>query len=161
MLKMFARRASDWMSLPMMTHDDLDEERLHGTCVSVDGRAALLLGASGTGKSSTALQMMRLGAELVADDQTIVVRKGDQLEVGCPNGFEGMIEARGIGILSVDHVPSATLVCVVDLDQTELHRLPPPRTHEILGIFVNLVLGRDNPLLDIGLIALLKGARVR
>ena len=135
--------------------------QVHGTCVAVDGNAVLFIGASGSGKSTAALRLMQAGAVLVADDQTILTREQDQLTVSCPAGFEGMIEARGIGVLSVEHSPKAQLHTVVDMDQTELQRLPPARTHEILGILVNLIHGKDNPVLDIGLLALLKGARVR
>ena len=49
---------------------------LHATCVAVDGRGLLILGPSGSGKSALALQLIALGAQLVADDRTRVSRRG-------------------------------------------------------------------------------------
>ena len=45
---------------------------VHGTTVARAGRAVLILGASGTGKSALALQMIALGARLVADDLSLI-----------------------------------------------------------------------------------------
>lgn len=133
--------------------------RLHGTCVSVDGRGALFLGASGSGKSATALAMIALGADLIADDQVELSLVEGQVVARCPEGFEGMIEARGIGLLRVPHARDIPVTLVIDMEQTELHRLPHGRKHEILGIPIDLVLGRDNWGLVSGVMALLRGGR--
>lgn len=137
-----------------------DSIQLHGTAVAVEGACALLIGASGSGKSAIALQMIALGAELVGDDQVIVSSQSGYLQATGMPGFEGKIEARGVGILSVPYCASARLECVVDLDQTELQRLPPERNHEILGISVNLILGRDAWGLAAALFLRLKGRRL-
>jgi len=78
----------------------------------------------------------------------------------CLEGFSGWIEARGIGILKIDAIDDVEVTHVVDLDQTELQRLPPLRRTEILGVEIDLIYGRDNWLLAPGLIALLSGGRV-
>lgn len=135
-------------------------ETVHGTCVAVDGKCVLLIGASGSGKSATALDLLSRGAVLIADDQVILTRTTDVVTATCPNGFEGKIEARGIGIVEVAHASGAPVVLVVDLDQTELQRLPPRRKHEILGLEIDLIYGRDNWLLGPGIVAVLRGARV-
>ncbi len=44
-----------------------------------------------------------------------------------------MIEARGVGLLAADVVPSARVVLAVDLSQVEANRLPPPRETVIAG----------------------------
>lgn len=139
---------------------DTATTRVHGTCVALGDRAALFIGKSGSGKSAAALQMIALGATLVADDQVVITRAEERLLARCPEGFEGMIEARGIGILRIAAVSDIPVTVVVDMDQTELHRLPPGRKHEILGIPVDLVQGRDNWGLIAGLMALLRGVRV-
>ncbi|RME65602.1 MAG: aldolase, partial [Alphaproteobacteria bacterium] len=47
-------------------------ERVHGTCVAIDGAGVLILGPSGAGKSDFALRLIDEGAVLVADDYTDV-----------------------------------------------------------------------------------------
>ena len=130
---------------------------VHASCVSVQDRAALLIGASGSGKSSVALELISNGAKLVADDRVIVSAAGQKLTARPIPGFEGLIEARGIGILKVPSAAEAEVVVVVNLEQTELQRLPMGRRHEILGLTVHLVNGRANPALVPALLALLKG----
>ena len=93
---------------------------LHASCVAYDGRAVLILGKSGAGKSSLALQLLGLGCDLVADDQTPI---DPDLTARCPNAIAGKIEARGVGILAAPHV-TATIALVVDLDTEETERLP-------------------------------------
>ncbi|MEC8006219.1 MAG: serine/threonine protein kinase, partial [Pseudomonadota bacterium] len=44
-------------------------ERVHGTCVAIDGAGVLLRGPSGSGKSDLALRLIDGGATLVGDDQ--------------------------------------------------------------------------------------------
>ncbi|OSQ53006.1 HPr kinase/phosphorylase [Marivita geojedonensis] len=107
---------------------DLGPLTLHATAVALNGRAVLLKGASGSGKSSLALEMMVRGATLVADDRVILSAVSDGVELTCPDPLKGMIEARGVGLLHADYVPSAHLCLVVDLDQEERDRFPQERT---------------------------------
>jgi HPr kinase/phosphorylase len=102
---------------------------LHATTVAVDGRGLLILGPSGSGKSALALELMALGACLVADDRTILTRTGDTLVATCPRAIRGLIEARGIGILNATPCDSATLALAIDLGLTTDERLPP--AHQI------------------------------
>ena len=134
-------------------------ERLHATCVALDGQAVLLIGSSGSGKSAVALDLISRGAELVSDDQVTLSENNGVLIAKPIAGFEGEIEARGIGILSTSSISSAAVKLVVDLDQTELKRLPEHRTKDLLGISVDLIYGRDNWLLTPGIMAILKGAK--
>ena len=94
----------------------------------------MVLGASGTGKSSLALHLMALGATLVADDRTIAsgANNGDVL-LSAPEATRGRIEARGVGILQAETEQNVLLALVVDLDRPERDRLPPDRTIEVLG----------------------------
>ncbi len=143
-----------------MSQDPGARETVHGTCVAIDGKGVLLIGASGSGKSATALDLISRGAVLIADDQVVLTRTADGLNATCLEGFDGKIEARGIGILKVEHAPGAAIVLVADLDQTELQRLPPRRKHEILGLEIDLIYGRANWVLGPGIVAVLRGARV-
>lgn len=109
-------------------------ETLHATTVSVDGRAVMLFGKSGSGKSAMALQLLALGAALIADDRTIVTQVVGGLTASAPTAIAGQIEARGIGILTVPYEPSAHVVLAVDMEQVSTERMPEPQTMELLGV---------------------------
>ncbi|MFN4155521.1 MAG: HPr kinase/phosphorylase [Paracoccaceae bacterium] len=117
---------------------------LHATTVAFEGRAVLITGASGSGKSSLALQLMAIGAALVADDQTALTLHGAEVIATCPPAIAGMIEARGVGLLNAPHLAQATVALVVDLDRTETARLPDHRQITILRQRLSLVLGSNS-----------------
>lgn len=112
---------------------------LHATSITRNGRALLIVGASGSGKSSLALQMLALGAELICDDRTALHRSGDQVIAGPAPNIGGLIEARGFGLLALPQAQPSPVAMVVDLDQLETERLPPWRIRDLLGIRVPLV----------------------
>ncbi|MFV0359301.1 HPr kinase/phosphorylase [Tropicimonas sp.] len=112
---------------------------LHASAVEVGGTALLILGASGSGKSQLALDLIALGARLVADDRTIVRRSGDALIACAPGAIAGRIEARHVGLLALPFTPAARIGLAVDLDQTEPARLPPLRNIFILNQKVTLL----------------------
>ena len=111
----------------------------HASCVAIDGKAVLICGASGTGKSGLALELMGYGAKLVADDRTVLRRSGDKIYASAPQTIRGEIEARGVGILNADTVEEAPVVLIVNLDEPETERLPPKRSQQILGLSLPLV----------------------
>lgn len=102
------------------------------------------MGHAGSGKSSLALQLMALGCDLVADDRTKIEVSERKVIARCPATLAGLIEARGVGILNANHVPSATVVLVVDLDQTETARLPQRRIFTDLGCDLPLIWRSDS-----------------
>ena len=112
---------------------------LHATTVAWQGRACLIRGASGTGKSALALQLMGYGAGLVADDRTILTETDAGVVASCPEPLLGLIEARGVGLLEAEPHPPCPVVLVVDLDRQETERLPPRRTADLLGHALPLV----------------------
>ncbi|MEO3416965.1 HPr kinase/phosphatase C-terminal domain-containing protein [Roseovarius sp. CAU 1744] len=111
-----------------------DTLTLHATTVAHAGRAVLIRGASGSGKSALALQLIALGARLVADDRTILRRRGTGLIADCPETIQGRIEARGVGILAAATACPTPVTLVVDMDSEEDERLPDLRNTEILGV---------------------------
>lgn len=117
------------------------ETVLHASCVARNGRAVLITGASGRGKSALALQLIALGAQLVADDRTRLWQSGGRLMADAPPTIRGRIEARGVGILTTPAAGPAEVVLMVDLDQEERERLPPEREAEIVGCSVPLIFG--------------------
>ncbi|MEM6373635.1 MAG: hypothetical protein AAF727_12760 [Pseudomonadota bacterium] len=106
---------------------------LHATCVAFEGKGALILGASGSGKSSLALQLLALGCDLVSDDQTEVVRQGEVLWASAPDPIKGLIEARGVGLLRA-RADDAPVALAIDLDQPERDRLPQFHSVTLLGL---------------------------
>ena len=132
---------------------------LHASCVAVDGRALLILGPSGSGKSSLALRMIGLGAHLVADDRTQVTVQAGTLIAHCPPPIRGLIEARGIGLMRAPFAETAAVSLVADLSRAEDHRLPPNRMVTILGCDLNLVLQSQNDHFPVALMLYLRHGR--
>ncbi|MCX7301221.1 MAG: serine kinase [Rhodobacterales bacterium] len=117
----------------------MDALNLHSTTVSLAGRAVLITGASGTGKSALGLTLLAWGCDLVADDRTEVVRDGAMLLARCPAAIGGLIEARGVGLLRARSVPEARIVLAVDMDVTETERMPPLRHRRWLDCDIPLL----------------------
>ena len=67
-----------------MSAPALSSETLHASCVAKDGRAILIAGRSGTGKSDLALRLIDRGAQLVSDDYTVVRRVKNPPVLPCP-----------------------------------------------------------------------------
>ncbi len=99
----------------------------------------MICGASGSGKSGLALQLMAHGADLVADDRTLLTRQGAQVIADVPDTIRNRIEARGVGILSAPAVGPLPVALVIDLDTTETSRLPPRREIALLGVPIRLL----------------------
>lgn len=116
--------------------------QIHGSAVAVAGRGCLITGASGAGKSALAIEMIALGAELVADDRVDLRRAGDDLVMSAPPAIAGLIEARGVGILRLGGQAGAPLALIVDLDRAETERLPEARRRDVLGVPCRLLPGR-------------------
>lgn len=113
---------------------------LHASSVALGKRALLISGPPGSGKSELALALMALGAGLIADDRTIVTRQpGGGLLASCPPALSGMIEARGLGVLTAEPGKPAYVTAMVDLGVEQTERLPPLRMVEILGREVPLI----------------------
>lgn len=118
---------------------------VHATSVAVDGRGLLILGPSGAGKSSLALRLIALGARLVADDRTELTAVDGRLLARCPAPpIQGLIEARGLGLLHAPTLEQAEIALVADLSRTEDQRLPPRRRITMLGCEIDLVLRAPN-----------------
>lgn len=75
---------------------------LHGVLVDISGVGVLITGDSGVGKSETALELVRRGHRLIADDRVEVYARDEQTLVGtAPQILKHLMEIRGIGIIDV------------------------------------------------------------
>ncbi|MGX9356721.1 HPr kinase/phosphorylase [Roseobacteraceae bacterium S113] len=114
--------------------------QVHASAVSIAQRGVAFIGPSGAGKSALALQLLSMGAELIADDRVNVARRDDALFLSRPATLPQKIEARGMGLLDVPTKTSPTpLHLIVDLNHVETTRLPSQRQLEWLGISCPLV----------------------
>jgi HPr kinase/phosphorylase len=110
-------------------------EPLHATAIALavdpDGPLAgvLILGSSGSGKSSLALAAIEAcpfrRTAIVADDVVILEAQGERLIARCPTPIAGLIEARGVGPAPVRSLPEILLLFAVDLDAAPA-RMPEP-----------------------------------
>jgi serine kinase of HPr protein (carbohydrate metabolism regulator) len=117
----------------------LSSENLHASCVAIDGRAVLIAGPSGSGKSDLALRMLDRGFTLVSDDRTIICKEDGKLFAAAPDTIKGKLEVRGIGIVDMNEVQDVPVALMVEL-ATEIERLPDDsRDRAILGIGVPLI----------------------
>ena len=74
----------------------------HGVLVEVFGEGVLLLGDSGVGKSETAIDLVKRGHRLIADDAVEIKRVSDRTLVGsAPEMIRHYVELRGIGVIDV------------------------------------------------------------
>ena len=133
---------------------------LHASAVAVGGRGLLITGASGSGKSSLALQLIALGADLVADGGVVVTPRAEGgLILSAPKAIRGQIEARGLGILAAEPV-TALAVAVVDMDKVETDRLPERREIVIAGATLPLLRRVESPAFASMLHLYLIGSRI-
>jgi serine kinase of HPr protein (carbohydrate metabolism regulator) len=122
-----------------MSGPRLSSETVHASTVTSDGRAVLISGPSGSGKSDLTLRLLDRGFTLVSDDQTIVRRDGDRLIASAPPTIAGKLEIRGIGIVEMDHVDDVPVALLVELT-SDFQRLPDEnRERPILGVPLPLI----------------------
>jgi serine kinase of HPr protein (carbohydrate metabolism regulator) len=107
-------------------------ENLHASAVQLAGKGVVIFGASGSGKSSLALELLRhvlrdgKEAWLISDDRVAFDRRGDDLIAAPPAPLAGLIEVRGSGIHPIKHIPFARLHLAVELvEESQALRMPP------------------------------------
>jgi len=77
-------------------------ETRHGVLVEVYGEGILLTGDSGIGKSETAIELLKRGHRLIADDAVEIMKMSNSMLIGtAPALIRNYIELRGIGIINV------------------------------------------------------------
>lgn len=103
----------------MIRHAGLIAQRVGGRWAGV-----LIEGASGSGKSDLALRALDHGFRLVADDRVLVWRCDGRLFGRSPAPLRGLLEARGLGVLTVTPLDYCEVVLIASIGVPE--RLPEP-----------------------------------
>ncbi len=117
------------------------ETTLHATCIVLGEDGILIRGASGSGKSSLALDLIarttlaKRFARLVSDDRVHLSGHSGRLVARAVASIAGRVEIRGIGIVEVPHEAACILRLVIDLDEAP-PRMPATDTRraDILGV---------------------------
>lgn len=100
-------------------------EIIHATCVSIGDIGVVLRGPAAAGKSDLALRLLNeanalahsedADVQLVADDRVTLNQRDGRLFGSAPDAIAGMLEIRGLGVLSLPHRAKVELGLVVDL----------------------------------------------
>ena len=108
----------------------------HGVLVDVNGEGVLLMGESGVGKSETAVELVKRGHRLVADDAVEIRHIGTQLIGSAPNIIRHYMELRGIGVINVRHIYGVGAVKLdTDIDLVvQMENWEPGKMYDRLGV---------------------------
>lgn len=88
-----------------------ERQSVHGVLVDIYGLGVLITGDSGVGKSETALELVRRGHRLVADDRVDIYQQDEERLVGeAPAILNHLMEIRGVGIIDVMNLYGAGAV---------------------------------------------------
>jgi serine kinase of HPr protein (carbohydrate metabolism regulator) len=117
----------------------LSSETLHASTVALEGRAVMISGPSGSGKSDLALRLLDRGFTLVSDDQTIVRKDNGRLLASAPPAIHGKLEIRGVGIVEMETVSDVPVALFVELT-SDIQRLPDDsRERLVLDVTLPLI----------------------
>lgn len=111
-----------------------DSASIHASAVLAGGRAVLIRGPSGSGKSRLAFDLILAGrtgqlpaATLIGDDRVRLTVRDGKLIVRGVDELAGKIEIRGLGIRTIGFAAEGAVGLVVDLNAADAERLPPPK----------------------------------
>lgn len=140
-------------------------ESVHGVLMDINGMGTLIIGKSGIGKSETALELVKRGHQLIADDRVEIYEKEVGVLIGeAPEIIAQFLEVRGVGIVNVMHMFGAgayrenkKIRLVIELEQWNKDKVydrlglnPETVTYfntELPKIVIPILPGRNNAVL--------------
>jgi serine kinase of HPr protein (carbohydrate metabolism regulator) len=108
------------------------------TAVAIDGRAVLIEGAPGSGKSSLALTLIDRGAALVGDDGVTLDLRDGRVWAAPPPNTAGLLEIRNVGIVTLPAV-EAPVALMLRLDPDAPRHVEQAEQIELLGHAIPLL----------------------
>ena len=120
------------------------------TCVAIDGRALLIEGPPGSGKSSLALALIDRGATLVGDDGVLLESRAGVLLASPAPATAGKLEVRNLGLLEFPHSAEVAVALMLSLDPEAERWIEAAGTCQRGGIALPLVrLWPETPVLQL------------
>lgn len=121
---------------------------LQASAVVIDGRALLIEGPPGSGKSSLALALIDRGAGLIGDDAVTLSVTDGALIAHPPPNIAGLLEVRGVGLVRLPSAPPAPVALILSLGVPIPERLPevPLPTRPIAGLAIPVLAFDPGPL---------------
>ncbi|EJF85104.1 HPr kinase/phosphatase C-terminal domain-containing protein [Candidatus Bartonella washoeensis] len=119
-------------------------EILHANCLQLGGKGLLIIGPSGSGKSTLTLSLLdRAGwskreAKLISDDYTMLCVENGKLRGYTPEGLQGGIEIRGVGLYTIEFEKQTTIDCVILLGP-EYERFSTNQTFKFADLHIPLL----------------------
>jgi serine kinase of HPr protein (carbohydrate metabolism regulator) len=120
----------------MIVHASLVARRIAGVWLG-----ALIEGPSGAGKSDIVLRALDQGGVLAADDRVRLFVSEGRLYGAAPEPLEGLVEARGVGVVRTATLRLARVAIIVRCAAMEeaVERMPDPGRRDVLGVAVPVI----------------------
>lgn len=121
---------------------------LQASAVAIEGRALLIEGPPGSGKSSLALALIDRGAGLIGDDAVTLTADGPRLIASPPPNIAGLLEVRGVGLVTLPCAPPSPVALILTLGEPPAGRLPetPLATRQVAGLAIPVLAFDPGPL---------------
>ncbi|EJF74543.1 hypothetical protein HWV54_04225 [Bartonella alsatica] len=119
-------------------------EILHANCLQLGGRGLLIIGPSGSGKSTLTLSLLdraewsKREAKLISDDYTMLRVQDGKLYGYTPEGLQGGIEIRGVGLYMIEFEKQTAIDCVILLGP-EYERFSTNQTFQFADLHIPLL----------------------